>query len=255
MTDHLKGKVALVTGASRGIGAAAARLFAEAGAATVLTARRETEIEALAAEIRAAGGRAAAVACDVADPQAVEAAMAHAAETFGGLDILVNNAGMITPVARMEEISPAEWGRVIDVNLKGVFNGLSAALPLMRARGGGVIVNISSGAVNNPVDRWSHYCASKAGAQMLTRCAGLELEGGAIRVIGLDPGTVATGMLDTVARAAEVNPVAYLDSSAQIPPEWAARAILWATGPDAAAYHGRDIRLEDEATRRRIGLI
>ncbi|QIE57461.1 SDR family oxidoreductase [Pikeienuella piscinae] len=252
--EHLRNKVALITGASRGIGAETARVFAKAGAAVVLAARTPDETVAVAAEINAAGGRAEAVACDVAVYGDVEAAIARAESAFGPLDILVNNAGLIEPIGRIDELAPEEWGKVIDVNVKGVFHGLRAALPGMRSRGAGVIVNISSGAATNPLEGWSHYCASKAAALMLTRCADAELGDGAVRVVGLSPGTVATEM-QVVIRTSGVNPVSQLDPSVHIPAEWAARAIAWAAGPEGAEFHGRDIPLRDETIRRRIGLI
>ncbi|WP_340108786.1 SDR family oxidoreductase [Pikeienuella sp. HZG-20] len=251
---HLKDKTALITGASRGIGAATAEVFANAGAAVILAARTTNETEALAERIRAAGGRAEAVACDVTRYSDVEAAVARAESAFGPLDILVNNAGAIDPIGRLETIDPAAWSQVVDVNLKGVFHGLHAALPRMRARGAGVIVNVSSGAAVNPLEGWSHYCASKAAVLMLTRTVDLEQAGAGIRILGLSPGTVATEMQVSI-RASGINPVSQLDPSVHIPPQWAARGIAWAAGPEAAEFHGRDISLRDEAIRKKIGLI
>lgn len=251
--DHLKGKAVVITGASRGIGEAAARLFAQAGAKVVLAARSVAACQAITDEIAEAGGEARAVACDVADPQSVADAIAACENLFGGLDILINNAGVIEPIGRIEDLSPEDFGRVIDVNLKGVFNGLHAALPRMAAKGG-VIVNISSGAATSPLEGWSHYCASKAGALMLTRAAERENQNGPVRVVGLSPGTVATEM-QVVIKASGINPVSELDPSVHIPTEWVARALAWLCGPDAEEFRGVDVSLRDEDIRRRIGLI
>ena len=251
--DHLKGKAVVITGASRGIGEAAARLFAQAGAKVVLAARSVAACQAITDEIAEAGGEARAVACDVADPQSVADAIAACENLFGGLDILINNAGVIEPIGRIEDLSPEDFGRVIDVNLKGVFNGLHAALPRMAAKGG-VIVNISSGAATSPLEGWSHYCASKAGALMLTRAAERENQNGPVRVVGLSPGTVATEM-QVVIKASGINPVSELDPSVHIPTEWVARALAWLCGPDAEDFRGVDVSLRDEDIRRRIGLI
>ena len=114
----MQGKRVIVTGASRGIGAETARAFAAAGAKVMLVSRGSGEIEALAAEI---GGDAVAQACDVSDAGAVAAMVAKAGDLWGGVDVLVNNAGVIEPIARMDKADVAEWGRVIDINLKGVF--------------------------------------------------------------------------------------------------------------------------------------
>ncbi|MEL6794526.1 MAG: SDR family oxidoreductase [Pseudomonadota bacterium] len=252
--DHLNGKAAVITGASRGIGAAAARFFAARGALVVLAARSTNQTEAIAAEIRSAGGGAQAIACDVADPAAIEAAIATCETAFGRFDFLVNNAGLIDPIGRIEDLSPADYGRVIDVNLKGVFNGLSAALPRLTRRGEGVIVNISSGAATSALEGWSHYCSSKAGVLSLTRCAERENQDSAVRVVGLSPGTVATEMQVQI-KASGINPVSQLDPDAHIPAEWAARAIAWLCGPDAAEFRGVDVSLRDEDIRRRVGLI
>ena len=251
--DHLKGKAVVITGASRGIGEAAARLFAQAGAKVVLAARSVAACQAITDEIAEAGGEARAVACDVADPQSVADAIAACENLFGGLDILINNAGVIEPIGRIEDLSPEDFGRVIDVNLKGVFNGLHAALPRMAAKGG-VVVNISSGAATSPLEGWSHYCASKAGALMLTRAAERENQNGPVRVVGLSPGTVATEM-QVVIKASGINPVSELDPSVHIPTEWVARALAWLCGPDAEDFRGVDVSLRDEDIRRRIGLI
>ncbi|MEL6267023.1 MAG: SDR family NAD(P)-dependent oxidoreductase, partial [Pseudomonadota bacterium] len=185
-TIDLSGAVALVTGASRGIGAATARVLAGAGAHVVLAARSTAETGALAAELSGAGHAATAVALDVADPAAVAATIARA-EAIGPLAILVNNAGMIEPIAPVEAADPADWGRAIDVNLKGTYYPLRAALPGMLGRGQGTIVNLSSGAASNPLEGWSAYCASKAGCAMLTRVTHREVGGRGIRVIGLSP--------------------------------------------------------------------
>ena len=142
--DDLKGKTAIVTGASRGIGAATARELAGLGVNVVLVARSEGEIAGIADEIVKAGGKAAAVALDVARYVDVRAAADTAVERFGRLDILVNNAGLIEPIAHLAESDPAAWNLVVDVNLKGVYHGLRAALPVMVGQGAGVVVNISS---------------------------------------------------------------------------------------------------------------
>lgn len=157
----LSGQVALVTGASRGIGEAAARSLAKYGAKVLLAARSGTDIERIAGEIRAEGRDATAVVCDVADYDEVVKAVQTAIDTYGGLDILVNNAGVIEPISRIEDSDPAEWGKVIDINVKGVYYGLRAVAPHMLAKGAGTVVNISSGAAVSALEGWSHYCASR----------------------------------------------------------------------------------------------
>ncbi len=250
----LDGKVALVTGASRGIGAEAARALASEGAAVTLCARDGAACEALAQEIGAAGGQALALACDVADWTAVEAAVAGTRARFGRLDVLVNNAGVVEPIAPLAEADPTAWGALMDVNVKGVFHGLRAALPGMIAQGSGVVVNISSGAATNALEGWSAYCASKAAVLMLTRAAQREVAGRGVRVVGLSPGTVATDMQRAI-KASGVNPVSQLDWSAHIPAEWAGRAVAWLASEDAAEFGGVDVSLREEAIRRRVGLI
>lgn len=250
--DHdMTGQAVLITGASRGIGAEAARAFARAGAKVGLMARTEEAVADLAAEI---GEAALAIPCDVSRYWEVAAAVDAVARAFGRLDVLVNNAGVIEPIAHLAEADPEGWGRVIDINLKGVFHGMRAALPVMIAQGGGTILTVSSGAAHGPVEAWSHYCASKAGAAMLTRCADKEGREHGVRAMGLSPGTVATQMQREI-KASGVNPVSRLEWSDHIPPDWPARALVWMCSPDADAFVGEEISLRDEGIRRRAGLI
>ncbi len=245
----MTGKTVLITGASRGIGEAAARLFAAEGANVVLLARSRDRIEAIAAEI---GGLA--ITADVADWSDVKDAVDAAVARFGGLDVFIGNAGVIDPIARIEEADPAEWGTAIDVNLKGVFHGMRAAIPVMKRQGGGTIITISSGAAYNPLEGWSHYCASKAGALMMTRAAHKEVGDQGIRVLGLSPGTVATQMQRDI-KASGINPVSELEWEDHIPPEWPARTLVWMCKAEADAHLGADISLRDEDIRKQVGLI
>ncbi|MEM1049301.1 MAG: SDR family oxidoreductase [Pseudomonadota bacterium] len=249
----LKGKTALVTGASRGIGAATAEKLAAYGASVVLAARSTGAIETVAARIRQAGGSAEALACDVSRYSDVAAAVQVAIDRFGRLDILVNNAGLIEPIARLAESDPDHWARVADVNYKGVYFGLRAAIPAMLATGGGTIVTISSGAATSALEVWSHYCSSKAAALSLTRCADKEYRDRGIRVVGLSPGTVATDMQVAI-KASGINPVSQLDPSVHIPPDWAAEAVAFLCTPEGDDYLGTDFSLKTEEGRKRVGL-
>lgn len=248
--SELSGKTVLITGASRGIGASAAREFAEAGANVVLLARSGGAIGTLAREI---GDAALAIACDVSNYSAVDAAVQQAVAKFGGLDVLVNNAGVIEPIAPLAASDPAAWGQVIDINLKGVYYGMRAAMPVMQAAGAGTIITISSGAAHNALEGWSHYCASKAGAAMLTMCAHKEGAGAGIRAMGLSPGTVATEMQREI-KASGINPVSTMEWEDHIPPEWVAQALVWMCTRDADEFVGQEIALRDEEIRKRVGL-
>lgn len=250
MSGEFSGKCVMITGASRGIGAAAARGFAEAGANVVLVARSEERIADLAGEI---GDRALAVPCDVSRYWEVDKAVQVAVETFGRLDVLIGNAGVIEPISPLATSDPEGWGHAIDINLKGVYHGMRAALPVMTGQGGGTIITISSGAAHGPVEAWSHYCASKAGAAMLTRCADQEARDKGLRAMGLSPGTVATQMQREI-KTSGINPVSRLDWSDHVPPEWVATALLWMAGPAGDAHLGEELSLRDPAWRRQLGL-
>ena len=251
--SELDGKVAVVTGASRGIGAATAEELARNGVSVLLAARTGAEIEASAARINEAGGRAEAMVCDVGRYDDVAAAVARCRDRFGRLDILINNAGLIDPIARLADSDPTAWGHVVDVNLKGVYHGLRAAIPGMVAQGGGVIVNISSGAATSALEGWSHYCATKAAVLSLTRVVHKEYADKGIRVVGLSPGTVATDMQRSI-KSSGINPVSKLDWDSHIGADWAAKAVVYLCTGAAADLAGDDFSLKTEGGRRRVGL-
>lgn len=246
----LSGQTIVITGASRGIGAATARHLAGLGANVVLSARSAEAIGQIASEI---GPRALAVPCDVANWAQVEALIARAESHFGPVDVLVNNAGVIDPIARLDESDPAAWGQVVDINLKGVYHGLRAVLPGMAARGAGTVVNISSGAATGALEGWSHYCATKAAVLSLTRCADKEYRDHGVRVIGLSPGTVATEMQVQI-KASGINPVSQLDPGVHIPPEWVARGIAFLCTSAADRFRGTDFTLKSAEERALAGL-
>ena len=143
---ELEGKAAVVTGASRGIGAATAAALAEVGAMVILAARSESTIRHNAQVIRDAGGQAEAVTCDVSSYKDVQGLVSHCESTFGRMDILINNAGVIEPIGHLATSDPAAWSHATDINFKGVYHGIRAALPLMQAQQRGTIINVGSGA-------------------------------------------------------------------------------------------------------------
>lgn len=247
----MDGKTVLITGASRGIGAAAARAFADAGANVALVARDEESIAEIAGLI---GNQALAIPCNVSRYWEVEAAVEATIKTFGRLDVLVGNAGTLGPVGPLSQTDPEEWDKAVDVNLKGVMYGMRAAMPGMIAQGSGTIITVSSGAAHGPVEGWSAYCSSKAAAYMLTRTADKECRNKGLRIMGLSPGTVATQMQRDI-KASGVSPVSKLDWSAHIPPEWPAKALVWMCSSDADEFCGDDVHLRQDAIRKRIGLI
>jgi len=137
---ELEGKTALITGASRGIGAATARELAKQGVSVILAARSVDDLEVLAADICEGGGNAQAIACDVSCYRDVDAAVTLCQTAFGRFDILVNNAGVIEPIARLADSDPDLWDNIVDINYKGVYHGLRAALPIMEAQGRGPVL-------------------------------------------------------------------------------------------------------------------
>ena len=185
----LAGRAAIVTGGSRGIGFAIARTLTAAGASVAITGRDAAALEAARREL---GGQTLALKADVQHESEAAQAVADAAGRFGGLDVLVNNAGvgLFAPVADM---TGAQWRQVLDTNLSGVFYCCHAALPHLRRRGGGWIVNISSLAGKNGFPNGAAYCASKAGLNEFSEALMQEVRHDNIRVAYVMPGSVATG--------------------------------------------------------------
>lgn len=252
MTDdiHLNGKTVLITGASRGIGAATARYLAARGANVALVARSGDAVEQIATEI---GPKAIGIACDVSNWAQAANAVAHAEAVFGRVDVLINNAGLIDPISRIEDADPLDWGKVMDVNVKGAFHMLRAVVPGMLTQGQGLVINISSGAATSALEGWSHYCASKAALLSLTRCAHKELSPKGVNIVGLSPGTVATNMQRAI-QSSGINPVSKLDWEAHIPADWVAQAIAWLTTDAARVYDGEDFSLKKNEGRKAVGL-
>ena len=246
----LSGKTVLITGASRGIGKAAAYAFADAGANVALIARSVDEIAQTAGDI---GLRALAIPCDVSRHTEVEAAVNATATAFGGLDVLVGNAGVVDPIGNLADTDPEAWGRLIDINVKGVYYGMRAVMPGMIQQGYGTILTVSSGAAHGPVEGWSAYCSSKAAAYMLTRAADNETRAQGLRIMGLSPGTVATEMQRKI-KASGINPVSQMEWSDHIPPEWPAKTLVWMCSPQADEYLGTDVSLREQAIRDLVGL-
>ncbi len=249
----MHGKSVLITGASRGIGAATALHFAGLGAHVTLFARDKAKLDQLVQQMEDSGRSALGISGDITQYADIERACAQAVERFGRLDILVNNAGIIDPIARIEDSDPEAWGHVVDVNLKGVYHAYRAAVPVMAEQRSGIIINLSSGAATGALEGWSHYCATKAAVLALTRCGDKELAPLGIRVAGLSPGTVVSDMQDTI-RASGINPVSQLDASAHIPPEWVAGAIAYLCGEEGADFAGQDFSIKTNEGRARVGL-
>lgn len=191
----IENKVVLVTGASSGIGAALARDLARSGARTVVGARRTDRLDALAEEIRSAGGTVEARALDVTSRGSMAAFAEAALEAFGRIDVIVNNAGVM-PLSLMSSLKVDEWDRMIDVNIKGVLYGIAAVLPVMNRQGAGQIINVSSigGLAVSPTA--AVYCATKYAVRAISD--GLRQENDRIRVTCVYPGVVESELAETI---------------------------------------------------------
>jgi NAD(P)-dependent dehydrogenase (short-subunit alcohol dehydrogenase family) len=189
---NLVGKVALVTGASRGIGLAIAAAYAAAGAKVVISSRKQEALEAAATQIRQAGGEALPVAAHTGESEAVRNLVARAVEAFGGIDILVNNAATNPHFGPLLTSEESHWAKILDVNITGYFRMVQACALVFKQRGGGSVINMASVAGRDYQPGMGIYSVSKAGVIMLTQALAVELAADNIRVNAIAPGMIKT---------------------------------------------------------------
>lgn len=220
----IQGKVVAITGASSGIGEATARLLAARGARVVLGARRVDRLQTLASAISATGGVAHIRSLDVTDRSDMKAFVDHAAAEFGRIDVLINNAGLM-PLSPLAALKTDEWDRMIDVNIRGVLNGIAAALPIMKAQGEGHVVNVASIGAHVVVPTAAVYCATKYAVWAISD--GLRQENDDIRVTVVSPGVVESELAGTITDAETARVIADYRRIA-IGPDAVGRAIAYA---------------------------
>ncbi|WP_432711042.1 SDR family oxidoreductase [Pedobacter sp.] len=200
MADHIKNKVVIITGASSGMGKTAAKHLATLGATVVLGARRADKIEKLAKDIQNAGGKALAVAADVTKLDQVKHLVDTTVQQFGRVDVIINNAG-IMPLSPMDRLNVEEWNSMIDVNIKGVLNGIAAVLPYMMEQKFGQIINTSSVAGHKIFNGSAVYSATKFAVRALTEGLRMEVKPYNIRTTIVCPGAVKTELLEHISEA------------------------------------------------------
>jgi NAD(P)-dependent dehydrogenase (short-subunit alcohol dehydrogenase family) len=240
----MRGRVALVAGASKGIGAATAEAFADAGAAVVLAARDAAALELVAQKIRARGGRATAIRADVSDADSVRTLVESALDAYGGLDAAFNNATDGPMPAPLAEIDPAEFDRGIATNIRGTFLGMKYQISAMLQSGGGTIVNMASLAGVTGVAGLAAYVAGKAGIIGLTKVAALDYADQGIRVNVVAPGTILTHHLEAAGpeaqrQAALASPMRRIGSPSEV-----AQTVIWLSTPASSYVSGAVIQID-----------
>jgi NADP-dependent 3-hydroxy acid dehydrogenase YdfG len=222
-------RVVLITGASSGIGEATARLLAREGAKVVLGARRTERLEQIVSEIREQGGIAEYRKVDVANRESVKDFVSFARERFDRVDVIFNNAGVM-PVSPMSALKTDEWDKIVDVNIKGVLNGIAATLPIMQAQGSGHIINTASTGAHAVGANFGVYCASKYAVRAITE--GLRQEMSTIRVTLISPGVTQSELGHDITDQGTALSVGQLRSIA-LSTDAIARAVLYAISQPA----------------------
>ena len=238
----LEGKVAIITGASRGIGAASARVFAEAGANVVLAARNEVEIVRVAKEIEANGGNALAVATDIGNPVSVELLVKRTLDKYGRLDAAFNNAGDGHMPAPLADVAVDDFDRAIGTNVRGTFLSMKFEIPAMLRNGGGSIVNMSSTAGAQGVKGIGGYVAGKHGIIGLTKSAALDYAASSIRVNVVAPGPILTERLKQVKDPSRI--IAAVPLRRLGLPEEVGRVVAWLCSDEASFITGATIPVD-----------
>ncbi len=227
MENNIAGKVVVITGASSGLGEASAWHLSELGANVVLGARRVNRIQALADKLTGNGGKAIAIETDVTDRAQVQRLVDTAVQTYGRIDVIVNNAGLM-PQSLLENLQIDEWDRMIDVNIKGVLYGIAAALPYMKERKSGHIINVSSVAGHKVGPGGAVYSATKHAVLALSEGLRQEVKPYNLRTTVVSPGAVATELPNTVTDPAVAARIHQLYEEVAIPAGSFARAVAFA---------------------------
>ncbi len=226
MSNNIKGKVVVITGASSGLGEASARFLSAQGASVVLGARRVNRIQSLADDLTASGGKALAISTDVTHSDQVKRLVDTAVQTYGRIDVMINNAGLM-PSSPLERLKIDDWDRMIDVNIKGVLYGIAAALPYMKQQKTGHIINVSSVAGHKVRYGGAVYAATKHAVRALSEGLRQEVKPYNIRTTVISPGAVDTELPDSITEPdiAETMRKVYVVA---IPAESFARAVAFA---------------------------
>ena len=227
MSNNIEAKVVVITGASSGLGEAAARLLCVQGASVVLGARRADRLQSLAKELNSSGGKVFAVTADVTQYDQVKRLVDKTVQTYGRIDVMINNAGLM-PQSRLESLKIDEWNRTIDVNIKGVLYGIAAALPYMQEQKSGHMIFVSSVAGHKVGSGFVVYAATKFAVRAIAEGLRQEVKAYNIRTTVISPGAVATELLQTVTDPQIAERLQKFYEETAIPAESFARAVAFA---------------------------